>query len=537
MCHSLQDRVLNTKQFPALNIEDWGLLYYGAALERQKNLVNRILAGEVGDHLVLVEHPAVVTVGAGNGKGDLRVPRIALYKMGVGLYQSDRGGKTTYHGPGQLVVYPIIKLPPNIDSSLYIRKLLTVTIKVIRKYGLESNLRKGRPGLWLDSQKIASIGVAVRRGVAYHGLALNVNNDLTPFDWIVPCGSTGEKFISMQEMLGRPVDMTSLKEDLVHEFRLAFGYIQPKPLKRPSWLKLPSLDINKMSATQKILDKFSLNTVCHNAACPNLGECFSRGTATFMILGEHCTRNCHFCAVKKGKPKRCDIEEPLRVARAVRELGLQYVVVTSVARDDLPDGGANHFVNTIKAIREFCPRVPVEVLVPDFMGIKEALHIVCATEPDVFNHNVETVPRLYGLVRPQADYARSLKVLAYAANHGLQVKSGLMLGLGETNYEIEKTLVDLRFSGCMYLTLGQYLAPSSEHVSMNQYVPPKDFDKWANKAKSMGFRDVAAGPLVRSSYKAEAMHLSNDRTNTALALDSSLQSVKEPSDSEFASLT
>jgi lipoic acid synthetase len=260
---------------------------------------------------------------------------------------------------------------------------------------------------------------------------------------------------------------------------------------------------------EKRLGRLHLATVCQSAHCPNQGECFQQGTATFMILGTRCTRRCRFCAVEKGAPHTPDEGEPKRVAMAVQQLGLTHAVITSVTRDDLPDGGAGHFAETIQQIRKQCPDVSVEVLVPDFgRNIFRAimgLDTVCATRPDVFNHNIETVPRLYAKVRPFAQYWRSLGVLSYAADMGLMTKSGLMLGFGETENEIKKTLMDLKYAGCMLLTLGQYLAPSKDHAPVARYVPPEEFEMWAEIARGMGFISVASGPLVRSSYRAAQM--------------------------------
>lgn len=256
-----------------------------------------------------------------------------------------------------------------------------------------------------------------------------------------------------------------------------------------------------------LLGKLALHTVCQSAKCPNLPECFSRGTATFMILGDICTRNCRFCAVEKGMPRPLDPEEPHRVAQAAQALGLSHVVVTSVSRDDLPDGGAEHFAATIRAIRRALPEAGVEVLIPDFKGDLDALRTVVEAGPDVLNHNLETVPRLYPRVRPQADYRRSLKVLKVAKEFDgtLLTKSGLMLGLGEEKGEILKVMEDLRRVGCDLLTLGQYLAPSEEHHPVIRFIPPEEFDKLKLKGEEMGFSKIASGPPVRSSYQAGEM--------------------------------
>jgi lipoic acid synthetase len=247
-----------------------------------------------------------------------------------------------------------------------------------------------------------------------------------------------------------------------------------------------------------------LHTVCQSARCPNLGECFGSGHATFLILGNACTRDCGFCAVDHGQPSPVDPAEPARVAEAARLLGLQHVVVTSVTRDDLPDGGAAQFAATITAIRDILPLTTVEVLVPDFQGDWDALECVLQAQPNVLNHNVETVPRLYPQVRPQADYARSLELLrrARGSREGPLSKSGLMAGLGETGDEVVQVLRDLRAVSVEAVTIGQYLQPTKAHLAVAEYVPPETFDAYAETARGLGFRHVRSGPLVRSSYQA-----------------------------------
>jgi lipoic acid synthetase len=283
--------------------------------------------------------------------------------------------------------------------------------------------------------------------------------------------------------------------------------------RHPAWLVRPAPDPAAIDRMEARLGRMDLATVCQSAHCPNLGECFHRGTATFMILGKNCTRRCRFCAVDKGRMAPPDPGEPERVAQAALALGLNHVVVTSVTRDDLPDGGAGHFAETIRRLRAARPDASVEVLVPDFMGSVRALEQVIAARPDVFNHNLETVARLYSGVRPGAEYRRSLAVLRVAADHGLAVKSGLMLGLGETSSEIRATLLDLKRSGCRLVTLGQYLAPSRDHWPMARYVTPAEFDQWGREARDLGFAGAASAPLVRSSYRAEAMWTSYNQNN------------------------
>jgi lipoic acid synthetase len=248
-----------------------------------------------------------------------------------------------------------------------------------------------------------------------------------------------------------------------------------------------------------------LNTVCESAACPNIGECWGRGTATFMLLGSVCTRSCGFCDVRSGRPAAPDPGEPERVARAVGRLGLRYAVITSVNRDELADGGARHWAETVRRLRRANPGCGIEALVPDFQGDLGALDVVLDAGPDVLAHNVETVPRLHRRVRPQAVYARSLAVLEHAARRGFMVKSGLMFGLGEEPAEVRAVLRDLAAHGCSVVTLGQYLRPSRQHLPVERYVPPAEFEGWREEGLGLGLRHVEAGPLVRSSYHADRM--------------------------------
>jgi lipoic acid synthetase len=274
--------------------------------------------------------------------------------------------------------------------------------------------------------------------------------------------------------------------------------------RKPPWLKrrLPTGDA--YGHVRELIESGRLHTVCQEAKCPNIWECFSHRTATFLIMGERCTRNCRFCSVQPGRPEPLDADEPARVADAAARMGLKYVVVTSVTRDDVPDGGAAHFAATIRAIRDRIPDAEIEVLIPDLQGDRAALRVVLDAGPDVLNHNIETVPRLYPQVRPQADYRRSLELLRTAAEMApsIPTKSGLMLGLGETVDEVRSTLRDLRAHGCRLLTLGQYLQPSQEHLPVEEYIPPEAFDRWRSEALALGFTHVASAPFVRSSYHA-----------------------------------
>ncbi|HHY80947.1 MAG TPA: lipoyl synthase [Thermoanaerobacter sp.] len=274
-------------------------------------------------------------------------------------------------------------------------------------------------------------------------------------------------------------------------------------MQKPEWLKVRLLneDLNRMEA---FLKSMSLNTVCQSANCPNMGECFARKTATFMIMGNICTRNCRFCAVEKGHPQPLDEDEPRRVAEAAQKLGLKHVVVTCVTRDDLPDGGASHFAKTIYELKKL-PGVTVEVLVSDFMGKEESIAKVVEAKPDIINHNIETVPRLYSKVRPKADYSRSLNLLKKSKELDpyILTKSGIMVGLGETEEEVIQVMKDLRSVDCDMMTIGQYLRPSAKHIEVAEYVTPQQFERYEEIGYELGFKYVASGPLVRSSYHAD----------------------------------
>lgn len=273
---------------------------------------------------------------------------------------------------------------------------------------------------------------------------------------------------------------------------------------KPAWLKVRLQDRESYGRTEALVETHGLNTVCFSAHCPNIAECWGRGVATFMLLGNVCTRRCGFCAVLSGKPPTFDPREPQRVAEAVKRMRLRFAVLTSVARDDLPDGGAGVFAESIRAIRRECPGVGVEVLIPDFQGRERDLGTVFEAWPDVLNHNVETVKRLQPRVRPSAGYERSLSVLESAAHRGLTAKSGIMLGLGETDGEARETIRDLRARGVEMLTIGQYLAPDGDHLPVERYAHPDEFEALGEYARGLGFVHVESAPLVRSSYHADA---------------------------------
>lgn len=302
--------------------------------------------------------------------------------------------------------------------------------------------------------------------------------------------------------------MTESKQRGKEKFERMRVKIEPttefKP--KPDWLRIKAPSNPKVIALKELLREHKLHSVCEEASCPNLSECFSHGTATFMIMGDKCTRRCAFCDVAHGRPDPLDSNEPHNLASALSKMGLKYIVITSVDRDDLKDGGGQHFTECIQAVREHCPSTKIEVLVPDFRGRMDlALDNLSASLPDVFNHNVETVERLYKAVRPGSDYAWSLNLIKKFKQRfpSIPTKSGLMLGLGETNAEIKQVIADLKAHDCDMLTLGQYLQPSRYHAPVDRYVHPDEFAELAQYAKGLGFVNVASGPLVRSSYHAD----------------------------------
>lgn len=271
----------------------------------------------------------------------------------------------------------------------------------------------------------------------------------------------------------------------------------------PDYLKRPIIDTDKTRTVRKILKTKCLNTVCENARCPNKNECYTKNTATFLIMGNDCTRNCKYCNIACARPEPLDLEEPKHVAEAVQALDLKYAVITSVTRDDLPDGGAEHFANCIYEIRKLCPDTKIEILTPDFKGNKDCLDVIIKAHPDVFNHNIEAVRDIFKSVRPQGDYECSLEVLKYVKdNSDILTKSGLIIGLGETFEQIEQTLIDLKNVGCDIVTIGQYIQPSKHHLEVAKYYTPEEYDKLRELANKVGIKNHQIGPLVRSSYRA-----------------------------------
>ena len=292
----------------------------------------------------------------------------------------------------------------------------------------------------------------------------------------------------------------------------------------PPWLKMKLPSGHKYSRVKNLSRKYHLHTICSSGNCPNIGECWSNGTATFMILGDICTRNCRFCGVRSGKPEPADREEPARVAESVRILGLEHCVITSVDRDDMPDGGAGIWADTINSIKKLNPSTGIEVLIPDFNGDEALIRQITDTRPDVIAHNLETVRRLTPVIRSRARYETSLKVIAMASSSGIRTKSGIMLGLGETRNEVHETMDDLIESGCGIMTIGQYLAPTSSHMPVADYITPEQFEEYGRTGLEKGFRFMESSPLVRSSYHAEkhASSAGKDRNNSKYVKKSNL---------------
>nr|MBO2502616.1 lipoyl synthase [Thermoanaerobacterales bacterium] len=532
------------------------------------------------DHLLLLEHPHVYTLGV---RADLRHVLVRPEDVGAELVRTDRGGDVTYHGPGQLVGYPIVSLPPKhgvrhgkADTVAYVRSVEQLVIDALADVGLPNAGRlPGYPGVWVDPEgddprKIAAIGVRLSRGRSMHGFALNVAPDMRYWGYIVPCGIPDKRVTSLAEE-GVDVPMREVVDAVAARAAALWGrdgvdrqdvawHHRPEDLsafsrgegpgrvisasgrvagtrsgggdgaggpddgvpvrlrgrlaaagvteglhiaeRKPEWLRPTFRTEPSYLRLKRTMRDLDLVTVCEEAGCPNIFECWADGTATFMINGERCTRACGFCLVDTRHPEPLDPGEPERVAEAVERMGLGFAVVTAVARDDLPDGGAGAFAATIAAIRRRTPGVEVEVLIPDCKGDEEALGTIFDARPDVLNHNVETVPRLQRAVRPSAGYARSLAVLARAKEAGLTTKSGLIVGMGETDDEVLSTLADLRAVGVDIVTIGQYLRPTTHHLPVARWVDPATFARYKEAGEAMGIPHVESSPLTRSSYHA-----------------------------------
>ena len=555
-----------------LRIRWLGRVAYDDALALQR----RLHSHSTDDHLLLLEHPHVVTLGRRGRREHLLVDVEAL---GASVVETDRGGEVTYHGPGQLVGYPILTVAGRrgggmADTAAYVGGVEQLLIDVLSDLGLEAGRLERRTGVWVDPdglrpRKIAAIGVRLSRARSMHGFALNVDPDLEWFARIVPCGITGLGVtslaaegidVSMQQVVdlvaqraaaawgahGRvdradvahrvaPADLAQFTRDAANGpadadtapangaaadngdgtsprllGRLAQARRQggdetggvPYRSRKPEWMRVPLSTGPTFHKIRSTLRGLNLVTVCEEAGCPNISECWNDGTATFMILGERCTRACGFCLVDTRRPEGVDHAEPDRVAEAAVRMGLDHVVVTMVARDDLDDGGAEAVAATVAAVRGRLPRARVETLISDLEGDADALQAVFDARPDVLNHNIETVARLQRAVRPSAGYARSLAVLSRAKAAGLTTKSSIIAGMGETHDEIVQTMADLHAAGTDIVTIGQYLRPSARHLPVDRWWPPEAFERWKEIGESMGISHVEASPLTRSSYHA-----------------------------------
>jgi lipoic acid synthetase len=538
-------------------------------------------------HLLLLEHPHVYTLGV---RGDLGHLIRSPAEVGAELVQTDRGGDVTYHGPGQLVGYPILSLPGRrggglAETASYVCSVEQLVVDVLADLGLPGAARlPGYPGVWVDvdtpdPRKICAIGVRLKGGRTMHGFALNVDPDLTMFGHIVPCGIADKGVtslaaegveVTMREVVdavaaraaerwgtagwdradvvwrhspddlspfsrgkgpgtqpmisgdlprptrgdrpengvGVPVALSPRRSSGTtarREARLAEAGVTDAVAitdRKPDWMRAPLRLTPEVTRIRRTMRDLGLVTVCEEAGCPNLSECWSDGTATFMVNGERCTRACGFCLVDTRKPEAPDPAEPDRVAEAVEQMGLRFAVVTTVARDDLPLGGAVEIASVIRAIRARTPGVSVEVLISDCKGDPEALEVIFAERPDVLNHNLETVARLQRAARPSAGYARSLAVLARAKEAGLTTKSSLIAGMGETRDEMIEALADLRGVGVDIVTIGQYLRPTTHHLPVARWWHPDELTELKEIGEAMGIGHVEAGPLVRSSYHA-----------------------------------
>ena len=584
---------------PVLRIRWLGRVAYDDALALQR----RLHGHSDDDHLLLLEHPHVVTLGRRGRREHLLVDVEAL---GGSVVETDRGGEVTYHGPGQLVGYPILTVPGRrgggmADTAAYVGGVEQLLIDVLADLGLEAGRLERHTGVWVDPEglrprKIAAIGVRLSRARSMHGFALNVDPDLEWFARIVPCGITGLGVtslaaegidVSMRDVVdlvaqravatwgphGRidradvahrvaPADMARFTREAANgsadagvapdgaaeseaapegvagstppgdvagsvaldgapggaaaegvslrllsrleAARLDGEGHEPVPLRsrKPEWMRVPLSTGPTFREVRSTLRGLDLVTVCEEAGCPNISECWNDGTATFMILGERCTRACGFCLVDTRRPGPVDTAEPDRVAEAAVRMGLEHVVVTMVARDDLADGGAAAVAATVAAVRRRLPLARVETLISDLGGDAGALQTVFDARPDVLNHNIETVARLQRAVRPSAGYARSLAVLARAKAGGLTTKSSIIAGMGETHDEVVQTLADLHLAGTDIVTVGQYLRPSARHLPVDRWWPPEAFERWKEIGESMGIGHVEASPLTRSSYHA-----------------------------------
>ena len=533
-----------------LNIRWLGKLPYSEAYDLQLGL-HRSVSQEDSkdDYLLLLEHNNVITSGRSSKENNLLVSKGQLHKLGIEYFETDRGGDITYHGDGQLIGYPIIRLSDPKKVIPFVRNLENVIIDSLRKFKIDSFTKEDDTGVWTAKGKIASVGIKVSKWTTYHGFSLNIFDSLDGYQLINPCGNQSEQITSIHQF-NPDISFEEVASEISDNFAKVFGYtntdrqfsqftprqlkrtkefnidqmvkdgvfkinqnkipvtvrgVLPSEPKRPEWMKVKANLGSDYVSLKNLLSEKKLNTVCEEASCPNIYECWSMGTATFMIMGDVCTRACGFCDVKTGRPGELDLGEPLRVAESVQAMNLTHAVITSVNRDDLEDGGSMFFADTIRAVKDKNSHCDVEVLVPDFKGLRSAIQNIIDASPEVFNHNLETVPRLQREIRTAASYGRSLSLLEYVKKQGFmgKTKTGLIVGMGETKEEVLSVLKDLSKIEVDIVTIGQYLRPTAKHRPIDRYATIEEFEDYKIIGESYGIPHVESGPLVRSSYHAK----------------------------------
>ena len=533
-----------------LNIRWLGKLPYGEAYILQKGLHSATSQeSSPFDYLLLLEHNNVVTIGRSGDINNLLVSKNILNENNIEFFETDRGGDITFHGDGQLIGYPIIRLDDPKKVVPFVRKIENVIIDSLAELSIEAFSKTDDTGVWTKEGKIASIGIKVSKWTTLHGFSLNISENTKGFDFINPCGSSDEHVISIQQY-DETVSFKEVTEIISRKFVEIFKYekvdkqfsqFTPRQLKkkkefhidqlvnngvfnasknsvpitlnssvksepeRPEWMKVKANLGKDYLSLKSLIKEKRLNTVCEEASCPNIYECWSMGTATFMIMGDTCTRACGFCDVNTGKPCDLDMDEPYRVAESVKIMGLTHAVITSVNRDDLDDGGSAFFAKTIDEVRLKNNQTSIEVLIPDFKGSKEAIDNIINANPEVLNHNLETVPRLQREIRTAASYGRSLALLQYAKeSHFLgKTKTGLIVGMGEEFEEVISVLKDLSRINIDIVTIGQYLRPTQRHRLIDRYVSEEEFEQYKTIGQELGIPHIESGPLVRSSYHAK----------------------------------
>lgn len=533
-----------------LNIRWLGKLPYSEAYDLQLGL-HRSVSQEDSkdDYLLLLEHNNVITSGRSSKENNLLVSKGQLHELGIEYFETDRGGDITYHGDGQLIGYPIIRLSDPKKVIPFVRNLENVIIDSLRKFKIDSFTKEDDTGVWTAKGKIASVGIKVSKWTTYHGFSLNIFDSLDGYQLINPCGNQSEQITSIHQF-NPDISFEEVASEISDNFVQVFGYtntdrqfsqftprqlkrtkefnidqmvkdgvfkinqnkipvtvrgVLPSEPKRPEWMKVKANLGSDYVSLKNLLSEKKLNTVCEEASCPNIYECWSMGTATFMIMGDVCTRACGFCDVKTGRPGELDLGEPLRVAESVQAMNLTHAVITSVNRDDLEDGGSMFFADTIRAVKDKNSHCDVEVLVPDFKGLRSAIQNIIDASPEVFNHNLETVPRLQREIRTAASYGRSLSLLEYVKKQGFmgKTKTGLIVGMGETKEEVISVLKDLSKIEVDIVTIGQYLRPTAKHRPIDRYATIEEFEDYKIIGESYGIPHVESGPLVRSSYHAK----------------------------------